>query len=141
MSKGDDSPDQYCERFPRSEGADSGQTVNAPFERSAKEREAAAGTVENWQYFFGKMEEHFKNRSAASITPDEARRWIAGLISPSRQAHTVNNTWLNASHTVFGWAAKHKHIPRNPFADVNVTLRGSRPSYARHRRSIPKNNV
>ena len=40
------------------------------FERWAKEREAAAGTVENWQYFFGKMEEHFKDRSAASITRD-----------------------------------------------------------------------
>ena len=38
------------------------------------------------------------------------------------QAGTVNNTWLNASNTVFGWAAKHKHIPRNPFADVNVTV-------------------
>ena len=44
------------------------------------------------------------------------------MIAPSRQAGTVNNTWLNGSHTVFGWAAKHKHIPRNPFTDVNVTV-------------------
>ena len=78
--------------------------------------------MENWQYVFRKMGEHFKDRSAASITPDEAQRWITGMISPSRRAGTVNNTWLNASHTVFGWAAKHKHIPRNPFADVNVTV-------------------
>ena len=122
MSEGDYSPDEYRERFPKSEGADGGERPTQLFERWAKEREAAAGTVENWQYFFGKMEEHFKDRSAASITRAEAQRWITGLISPSRQARTVNNTWLNASHTVFGWAAKHKHIPSNPFADVCVTV-------------------
>jgi integrase len=118
----DYSPDTYRARFPKSEGADGGERPTQLFERWAKEREAAAGTVENWQYFFGKMEEHFKDRSAASITRAEAQRWITGLISPSRQARTVNNTWLNASHTVFGWAAKHKHIPSNPFADVYVTV-------------------
>jgi hypothetical protein len=121
-SKGDYSPDTYREQFPKRDGADGGETPTQLFERWAKEREAAAGTVENWQYFFGKMEEYFKDRSAASITRAEAQRWITGLISPSRQARTVNNTWLNASHTVFGWAAKHKHIPSNPFADVFVSM-------------------
>jgi hypothetical protein len=38
------------------------------------------------------------------------------MISPSRQAGTVNNTWLNASHTVFKWALEHGYIPSNPFA-------------------------
>ena len=76
MSEGDYSPDEYRERFPKSEGADGGERPTQLFERWAKEREAAAGTVENWQYFFGKMEEHFKDRSAASITRAEAQRWI-----------------------------------------------------------------
>ena len=68
------------------------------------------------------MSEHFKDRSAASITSAEAQRWITDMISPSRGAGTVYNTWLNASHTVFGWAAKHKHVPRNSFGDVNITV-------------------
>jgi integrase len=122
ISEGDFSPDKYRERFPRPEGAGSGDRPTQLFARWAKEREAAAGTVEGWKYVFAEMEDYFKERSAASITSDEARRWIAGLISPSRKAGTVNNTWLNASNTIFGWAAKHKHIPRNPFGDVSITV-------------------
>jgi len=44
------------------------------------------------------------------------------MISPSRKAGTVNNTWLNASHTIFKWAAEHEHIPRSPFANVKITV-------------------
>jgi hypothetical protein len=121
-SEGDYSADKYRERFPKSEGSDSGERPTQLFERWAKEREAAAGTVEGWQYVFREMSEHFKDRSAASITPAEAQRWITDMISPSRGAGTVYNTWLNASHTVFGWAVKHKHIPSSPFAEVNVTV-------------------
>ena len=47
---------------------------------------------------------------------------MTSMISQSRGAGTVYNTWLNASQTVFGWAAKHKHVPRNPFGDVNITV-------------------
>ena len=122
MSEGDYSPDKYRERFPKLEGTDSGETPTQLFERWAREREAAAGTIEGWQYVFREMSEHFKDRSAASITSAEAQRWITDMISPSRGAGTVYNTWLNASHTVFGWAAKHKHVPRNPFGDVNITV-------------------
>jgi integrase len=122
LSEGNYGPDTYRERFPKFEGADSGERPTQLFERWAKEREAAAGTVEGWQYVFAQMEDHFKERSAASIAPADAQRWITGLISPSRKAGTVNNTWLNASNTVFGWAAKHKHIPRNPFDDVSITV-------------------
>ena len=68
------------------------------------------------------MTEHFKDRSAASITPDEAQQWIKSLINPSRSARTVDTNWITASKTVFGWAAEHQHITRNPFADVKVTI-------------------
>ena len=66
------------------------------------------------------------------------------MISPSRKAGTVNNTWLNASNTVFGWAVKHKHIPSNPFAEVNVTvpkrtkLRDTQAFYPEEQRVILK---
>jgi integrase len=144
MSEGDYSPDEYRKLFPKSEDADSGLRPAQLFGQWAQEREAAAGTVEGWQYVFREMGEHFKDRSAASITPDEARRWIAGMISPSRRAGTVCNTWLNASDTVFGWAAKHKRIPRNAFADVNVTvpkrtkLRDTQAFYPEEQRVILK---
>jgi integrase len=122
LSKGDYSPDTYRERFPKPSGADGGERPTQLFERWAKEREPARGTVEGWQYVFLEMDEYFKDRSATSISPTEAQRWIKSMISPSRKAGTVNNTWLNASNTVFGWAVKHKHIPSNPFAEVNVTV-------------------
>jgi integrase len=90
------------------------------------------------------MDEYFKDRSAASITPAEAQRWISGLITPSRQAGTVDKTWLNASHTIFKWAAEHGHIPRNPFADVKITvpkrtrLRETQAFYTEEQRVILK---
>jgi len=86
------------------------------------ERNPRAGTIEGWKYVFLEMDEHFKGQSAASISPAEARQWIKGMISPERKAGTVSNTWLNASHTVFEWAAEHGYIPNNPFADVKVTV-------------------
>ena len=47
--------------------------------------------MENWQYFFGKMEEHFK--TVPFITRAEAQRWITGdfAITPSthRQQHVA----------------------------------------------------
>jgi hypothetical protein len=141
-AKGDYSPDRYSEKFPKAAGSDSGDKPTQLFERWAKEREAAAGTVENWRYFFRKMEEHFKDRSAASITPTEAQQWIKGLISPTRKARTVHNTWLRASRTIFNWAVDHGLIPSNPFANVKITvpkqirLRETQAFYAEEQRLI-----
>jgi integrase len=144
ISEGDYGTDKYRERFPKSEEVNSGKRPTQLFVQWAKEREAAAGTVEGWQYVFHDMDEHFKDRSTAFITRAEAQRWITGMVSPTRQARTVNNTWLNASHTVFGWAAKHGHIPSNPFADVTITvpkrirLRDTLAFYAEEQRLILK---
>ena len=71
---------------------------------------------------FRAMTKHFQDRSAASITPEEAQQWVTGLISPKRSARTVDNNYISASRTVFGWAVEHKHIARNPFATVKVTI-------------------
>ena len=122
IAHGDYSPDEYRKRFPKFEGTDTGDTPTQLFEKWVAQRKPAAGTVENWQYFFIAMTEYFKGRSAASITPDEAQHWISSLINQKRSAHTVHNTWLRASKRVFKWAAKHKFIPRNPFVDVEITF-------------------
>jgi len=68
------------------------------------------------------MTVHFKDRSAASITPDEAQDWISSLIGTKRSARTVKKNWIAASKTVFGWGVEHKYLPRNPFATVKVTF-------------------
>ena len=74
--------------------------------------------------------------------PAEARAWIKALITPERSAATVKRTWLNAANTVFRWALDHKHVGRNPFADVKVAvpkkkqLRETRAFYADEARII-----
>ncbi len=123
QSRGDYSPDKYPERFPKFEGADTGETPWQLFESWASERQPAISTIESWRPVFRAMEGHFKERSAASISPDEAQQWITSLVTTSRSARTVRDTWIAASKTVFGWAAKHKHIPRNSFLGVAVTVR------------------
>ena len=122
ISQGDYSPDEYRKRFPKFEGADTGETPWQLFEKWVAERLPKASSVESWRYVFLAMGKHFKERSAASIKADEAQHWINSLKIPKRSARTVNKTWINASRTVFGWAAEHKRIPHNPFADVKVTI-------------------
>ena len=101
------------------------------------EREPAEATEETWRYVFRAMTQHFKDRSAASITPDEAQQWINGLKNPKRKARTVKKNWINASKTVFGWAVEHKLIQRNPFANEQSRFQ-SRSNSARRKRSDPK---
>jgi integrase len=67
------------------------------------------------------MTEHFKDRSAGSITADEAQDWIRSL-TDRRSPSTVRKNWITASKTIFGWALEQKHIPRNPFANVKITV-------------------
>ena len=70
---------------------------------------------------FAELAQHFKDRSAASISPDEAQDWIRSLVG-ARSAATVRKNWITASKTVFSWAVEHKRLPRNPFADVKIEL-------------------
>jgi integrase len=121
-AQGDFRDDGYSKRFPKLEAADSGETPQQLFEKWVAEKSPALSTVESWRYVFIPMTVRFKERSAASITPDEAQEWIRGLVGPKRSARTVDNTYIAASKTVFGWATDHKHIPRNPFSAVKVTI-------------------
>lgn len=126
---GDYSPDKYRERFPKFEGLDKGETPMQLFERWVVERKPAASSIESWRYVFSAMSEHFKGRSASSISAEEAQAWIRGLVSAARSARTVRRTWISASKAVFGWAFEHKIIPRNPFKDVKITV----PKQIKHR--------
>jgi integrase len=122
VAQGDYRDDKYAERFPRFEGADAGETPQQLFVKWVSEKKPAVSTVESWHYVFTAMAAYFQGRSAASITPDEAQAWISGLVGAERSARTVDNTYIAASKTVFGWAVEHKHLSRNPFAAVKVTI-------------------
>src|SRR5262245_55783174 len=122
ISEGDYSADKYRERFPRSHGADSGNTPWQLFEQWATERRPSASTIESWRTVFRAMEADFEGRGAASISAEEAQAWIDKAVSDKRRARTVSKTWITAGRTIFAWAAKRKHIPRNPFKEVSVTV-------------------
>jgi integrase len=122
FAKGDYRPDKYAEQFPKYEGADNGDTPTQLFEKWVAEKKPARGTVESWSYVLAAMTKHFHERSGASIRPEEAQDWITSLIGPRRTARTVDNNYLTASKTAFGWAAEHKRIPRNPFEKVKITI-------------------
>jgi integrase len=119
---GDYSDDKYAERFPKFEETDSGETPQQLFDKWVAEKQPAWNTEAGWKGVFRAMTEHFKERSAGSITPQEAQHWVTGLIGPKRSARTVDNNYIAASKTVFGWAVEHKRIARNPFATVKVTI-------------------
>jgi integrase len=121
VARGDYRDDGYSQRFPKFDGLDSGQTPQQLFEAWVLERKPARSSVESWRYVFAEMTEHFKDRSAGSLTADEAQAWISSLTN-KRSPSTIRKNWITASKTIFGWALEHKHIPRNPFMQVRITV-------------------
>ena len=121
VAQGDYKDDKYAERFPKFVGSDTGETPQQLFEAWVIERKPARSSVESWRYVFAEMTQQFNDRSAGSISPDEAWDWIRSLVG-KRSAGTVRKNWITASKTVFGWAVEHKRLPRNPFADVKITV-------------------
>jgi hypothetical protein len=126
-AQGDYSPDKYTERFPKeAQGHDSGLTPWQLFELSVKERNPAAGTVENWRYMLRALSDDFEGRSAGSIQPEEAETWLLKRVTANavshtkagkrtRTAETVKNTTARAVNTVFRWGVSKKHLAGNPF--------------------------
>jgi integrase len=126
-AKGDYGPDKYTERFPKEvQGHGSGLSPWQLFELWVKERNPAAGTVENWRYFFRALSDDVEGRSAGSIQPEEAETWLRQRVTATtpagtghrrrtRSAETVKNTTAKAMNTVFRWGVRQKHLARNPF--------------------------
>ena len=56
MSDGHYGPDPYRDRFPKFEGADTGETPLQLFKRWITERKPAGSSIESWRYVFRKME-------------------------------------------------------------------------------------
>ena len=110
------------ERFPKLEDRDKGGTPAQLFVQWVTERQPSANSIESWRYVFREMERHFENRSAASITTEEAQKWVRSLVKNPPSAQTVRRTYISASRTVFGWAMEHKHIAHDPFKEAKITV-------------------
>jgi hypothetical protein len=93
ISEGDYSADNYRERFPNLQRANTGKTPWQLFEQWAAERKPAASTIESWRTVFRAMEAHFEGRDAASITADEAQAWIDKAVSDERRARTFERVF------------------------------------------------
>ncbi|MGL9623686.1 tyrosine-type recombinase/integrase [Bradyrhizobium sp. U531] len=125
-ANGDYSPDLTPQQFPpfaqsaahRATGASCWQL----FEAFVKATTPAPTTVSRWRAVFLEMQKHFADTAANGITEDAARSWVARLVGEERTAYTVREVWLSASRRVFGWAALHKHVGKNPFKEVHVDV-------------------
>jgi len=115
----DETPQSFPEYLPRAH-ADNGMDPWQLWEAFVLAASLAENTVTRWRGVFLKLKADFPSRSAGTITNDEARAWITGLVGEERTADTVRSVWIPASRRVFSWAARNKHIAANPFADVAV---------------------
>jgi integrase len=122
IAAGDYSPDKYAERFPRFEGVDGGLSAWDLFEKWIAALKPAKSTVDRWRAVFMDLKVRFPERTASSITEEEASEWARGLVTPERSPRTVSDVWLVAARTVFAWGVTQKFIRRNPFTDVVVAV-------------------
>ncbi|MGY4476946.1 tyrosine-type recombinase/integrase [Bradyrhizobium sp. USDA 3364] len=124
-ANGDYSPDDTPETFPPfADGPrrTTGISCWDLFEAFVKAIKPADNTVQRWRAVFLWMQRHFADVGADGITEDTARSWVRGLVTADRSATTVREVWLSSSRRVFGWGAEHKHVRKNPFADIKVDV-------------------
>jgi integrase len=129
---GDYGPDEQRKQFPTFDRpGDPGLTPWMLFERWVAEAKPAPATVDRWRSVFLKLQEDFKDRSAASITPQEANEWAQGLANSERGPRTVRDVWVNAAKAVFNLAVDKQQLTVNPFAKIKIKV----PKARRHRES------
>ena len=116
----DDLPDTFPQFAPRGHAKVTGPTPRELFDDWVKTRQPAHSTVESWQTVFNTLTRDFPDRSAESISHDEAQAWLDKLITKDRSAFTVGNTWLRATRRVYTWAVRRRKLSSNPFADAVV---------------------
>jgi integrase len=127
-AKGDYEPDELPKSFPppftqrRDQGKSTGPTPSELFEAWVKARHPSHSTVESWRTVFNALTRYFPERSAASISHDEAQEWLDQLVTSGRSAATVRNTWLRATRTVYKWGVRRRKLANNPFADAVIDV-------------------
>ena len=120
----DYSPDTRPSEFPKFDGRKVARPTGKTspwqlFDAWVKARQPAQSGVNRWRVVFLDLEQRFAN--ANDITQEEARQWSQQLVTSKRGSRTVNDVWLTAARTVFGWSEKERLIGSNPFKGVSVT--------------------
>src|SRR5262249_12373934 len=133
VAAGNYEADERASQFPKYDGRtvrpSTGNTPWALFEAWAKATQPADATVNRWRSVFLDLDKRFA--SGSEISEDDAREWARKLVTPKRGPRTVNDVWITAARTVFGWAREERMIAANPFENVRVT----EPRRVRHRES------
>jgi integrase len=104
------------------QGRESGVGAWELWEKWISEKKPKAATIDRWRAVFLNIEEVFQNQDANCITEDDARRWAGSLVTEERSAQTVQEVWINAAKTIFGWAKTQKLIDTNPFETIKITV-------------------
>jgi integrase len=146
-ARGDWGPDQHLDQLAPSPNLSASRTqlpsAVAIFEAYKKDKQPSPATIEKWSRVFKTLDT--ENWRAPDWDPQQ---WLDHLVtmgdrhaepgsssSPTRKARdrsprTVNDTWLKAARTVFGWAIRkrlrdaegRRLVETNPFKDCSVTV-------------------
>ena len=120
-AEGNYSPDDRPREFPKfAHTPDPGLTPWMLFERWIAEVKPATSTVDRWRAVFLQLGKDFPTQNATSLTNEQARAWLNGLINQGRTAGTVQGTWQNAAKTIWGWALEQRFVPENPFLGIRL---------------------
>jgi hypothetical protein len=119
-ARGDWTPDERPKQFPKYERPQDAVRPWQLFEQWVAARKPAPTTVLRWRVVLLELDAQFPN--ANSITQDQARAWIRGLISEDRSARTVRGNWLAAASKVFAYGVDEKLVRANPFKGIKVTV-------------------
>jgi integrase len=133
---GDYSPDQHLQTLPSyiahttpsspngHKGSKSTGTCLELFRQYVAARKIAPSSVPGWKGVLVALDAHLKSNGwdIADLGPEEAQRWARSLLTEKRGAYTVNNKYVGASRTVFGWALREKLVTSNPFAAVSIDV-------------------
>jgi integrase len=115
----DERPSQFPKYDARTVRPGNSMTPWALFDAWAKATQPAASTVNRWRSVFLDLDKRFSD--ARDITEADAREWARKLVTPDRIPVTVNDVWVTAARTIFGWAVGERMLTQNPFENVRVT--------------------
>ena len=140
MSEGDYSPDEYRERFPKSEGADGGESANAAIRAVGKRTrgggrhrgELAVRLRRNGRTLQGPECRFYYSRGGAKV---DHRLDFAITPSAHRQQHVAKREPYG-----FRMGGKAQAYSEQPIRRRVRHCSEARSSYARRRRSLSKNN-
>jgi len=127
-SDGDYRDDDRLRKFPQVEASSvvrqthgmSGMTIWQAFEGWVAERKPAESTINRWRGVFEDLNKFHNDGDVVLFTDDNAVAWKDTLVSSKRGTRTINEIWLSAARTVFGWVKTQKKIKVNPFEGVKV---------------------